>query len=45
MERETTAAQAFRPANGRAGSPEGLRYVDFATRSSYEVITSSGGMT
>jgi hypothetical protein len=22
----TSVAQAFRPANGRAGSPEGLRY-------------------
>jgi hypothetical protein len=26
-------AQAFRPANGRPGSPEGLRYGNFETRS------------
>ena len=26
-------AQAFRPANTAAGSPEGLRYADFETRS------------
>src|SRR5258705_11217356 len=29
--RRPEVAQAFRPANGRRGSPEGLRYVNFAT--------------
>jgi hypothetical protein len=28
---ERIAAQAFRPANGRAGSPEGLRYRNLGT--------------
>ena len=34
-------AQAVRLANGRRGSPEGLRYVDFATCSKYGFVQPS----
>src|SRR5205823_8730592 len=39
--RRPPVAQAFRPANGRRGSPEGLRYRNFATRAKHVAIAAA----